>query len=446
MGQNKLKKNSDKGNVRNAIIVIAVITIEGMLAARFIYSIPLNNPPIRSDGQGYYMYLPAFFIYHDPEMHFIDELGTAILAKDGSYFQASTGAYVDKYTMGTAVMELPFFLLAHLITLVINPEAANGLSSLYQWFNIISGGVWFAVGSFFSYLIASRYSDKKSAIWALGLCTFGSNLFHFMSYDGSFSHVYSYAAIAIFLWYIIRIEERDAKGWEYLILGLLYGLIILVRLTDATVIILYGFFGITSWKGFVERIKKIFHPKRLLLPIAGAFIVFLPQMLYWYRTAGVFFMNSYGETDAGFIYWYCPKFLNVLFTLNKGVYFWCPLLLLCTVFFVIESKKVKELLFSLAVFYVIYLYVIASWWGYDFGCGFGHRIFVNIMPLFIIGGSLMINRLRTVKAAIRYSVYGVSALAICWTMILMFAYWYYVIPFANYTFNDIANAYKWFFG
>ena len=30
--------------------------------------------PTHSDGNGYYMYLPAFFVYHDPGMHFLDQL------------------------------------------------------------------------------------------------------------------------------------------------------------------------------------------------------------------------------------------------------------------------------------------------------------------------------------------------------------------------------------
>ncbi len=445
MGQNRLKKNSDKGKVRNAIIVIAVITIVGMLAARFIYSIPLNNPPIRSDGQGYYMYLPAFFIYHDPEMHFIDGLDR-VDAQDGTYYQTESGAYVDKYTMGTALLQSPFFLIAHLATLVVDKDGANGFTALYQWFNIISAAFWFFVGAFFSYKIASKYTEEKNAIWAVALCTFGSNLFHFFSYDACFSHVYSFALISIFIWLIIQVEQQEDKTWKLFILGLIYGFIMLVRVTDATVIILYGLFGVTSGKMFVDRMKKIFNPKRLLLPIAGAVIAFLPQMLYWLRTAGKLFLNSYGETDQGFIYWYCPKVLNVLFLVNKGIFFWCPLLLFFVVFAVIQRKKIKELFLPFIVFFLVYVYVVSSWWAYEFAGGFAHRIFVNIMSLFILFGSLAIERIREMKAVIRYTLYGVITLMICWTMVLMFAYWYYVVPFAGYTMNDIANAFRWFFG
>ena len=42
--------------------------------------------PIHSDGNGYYMYLPAVFVYHDPGMHFVEHLPEDISGFSGTFF------------------------------------------------------------------------------------------------------------------------------------------------------------------------------------------------------------------------------------------------------------------------------------------------------------------------------------------------------------------------
>ena len=65
--------------------------------------------PIHSDGNGYYMYLPAWFVYHDPGMHFVQNLPPDPSGFSGTFFPMPTGQVVDKYTMGVAILQMPFF-------------------------------------------------------------------------------------------------------------------------------------------------------------------------------------------------------------------------------------------------------------------------------------------------------------------------------------------------
>ncbi len=53
------------------------------------------------DGEAYYSYLPEYFL-------------------DGNW------EHFEKYPIGTAVCELPFFVAAHLLTLLTDPAAADG--------------------------------------------------------------------------------------------------------------------------------------------------------------------------------------------------------------------------------------------------------------------------------------------------------------------------------
>lgn len=83
----------------------------------YLYQIRnMSGDPIRSDGLGYYIYLPAKFIYHDLAFSFEHPFFSGLnIIEDG--------LVVNKYPIGTALMEVPFYFIADIIA---------GLSSNYQ--------------------------------------------------------------------------------------------------------------------------------------------------------------------------------------------------------------------------------------------------------------------------------------------------------------------------
>ena len=72
---------------------------------------------ISYDVSGYYMYLPAVFIYHDLKNFSYKK---TVLAKykptpnNNQAFQHESGNFVMKYSMGQAISFSPFFFVAHL--------------------------------------------------------------------------------------------------------------------------------------------------------------------------------------------------------------------------------------------------------------------------------------------------------------------------------------------
>ncbi len=426
------------------LYLFIAIAIAAIFATKYIYSVPLNYPPIRSDGHGYYMYLPAFFIYKDPKMQFlnqIDDVGSFAT----TYFQSNTGAMIDKYTMGTAILQSPFFLITHLITSVTSPEQATGFSRYYQWANIISACFWYVVGAWFSFKSACKFAKREYAALAVLLCTIGSNLFHYISYDASFSHVYSFALISIFVYLIIKTEGLSEKSrLGYFILGLCFGIIVLIRVTDVTIIMLYGLYGVSSFKSFIKRIKFLITPKRIIPLVIGAIIAFSPQIIYWYTMSGNFFLNSYGETDPGFAYWNNPKIFEVLFLVERGIFFWCPVLLIGVVGGVIQKEKMKNIFLPICLFFTMYVYVISSWWSYTLAGGYSHRIFVNIMSLFIIFMSVTLEKLDKTNKIFKISIRILLFFAILWNILCMYAYWRGIISFGGYHLIDIVNIFKWY--
>src|SRR3954449_5546903 len=78
---------------------------------------PSTTIPIRGDGVGYYMHLPALFIYGSLDAKIIvnEIYPEGPGATSGIVFYKPTNVYIGKYGLGEAIMMMPFFLLGHLV-------------------------------------------------------------------------------------------------------------------------------------------------------------------------------------------------------------------------------------------------------------------------------------------------------------------------------------------
>lgn len=108
---------------RRLRFLVAVFSI-GVAGVCIVNFGRLNKPPIRSDGVGYYLYLPAAFIYHDislkriAEVHFRGE----IPQWTGVTLYASTNKYLIKYPIGESLLLLPVYL--YIVCMVIVENAS----------------------------------------------------------------------------------------------------------------------------------------------------------------------------------------------------------------------------------------------------------------------------------------------------------------------------------
>ena len=87
------------------------------------------------DVFGYYLYLPAAFIYDDlAELKFTEEIMSKY-SPSGDFHHSTPqedGRQVLKYPIGMSVVYLPFFVLAHIFA-GLTDYAADGFSLPYQY-------------------------------------------------------------------------------------------------------------------------------------------------------------------------------------------------------------------------------------------------------------------------------------------------------------------------
>lgn len=189
---------------RYIIYFFAVVLL--LYSANIKWSKKHFKDTILSDGKGYYVYLPAVFIYHDLGFSFVDEIEKTYYDTNTKYDFRSywEGKAYSKYSVGVALLLSPFFIIAHLLSLLLG-YSADGYSQPYT--------IAVCIGALFYLLLGLTYLKKLLSLYKIGdtatvvaitSITFGTNLFYYTIVEPSMSHVYSFAFIAMFLYSTLR--------------------------------------------------------------------------------------------------------------------------------------------------------------------------------------------------------------------------------------------------
>jgi len=109
-----------------------------------------NNRFITGDGKGYYAHLPALIIYHDWDYRFMENYESTYYepANYAEFRNKVDGEWVNKYFAGVTLLMMPFFLVAHLVSLV-SGLPADGYNPVYQYSIALAALFWLWAGLYF---------------------------------------------------------------------------------------------------------------------------------------------------------------------------------------------------------------------------------------------------------------------------------------------------------
>lgn len=354
---------------------------------------------IAHDANGYYAYLPAVFIYHDLSFGFYDHLDKEKKTNINliyDYREHIGNHTVNKYYLGTAIAEMPFFLMAHSLSEPLGFES-DGFSKIYYVFISLAAIFYLMLGLFYlnKTLLLFEISEYIRAISILTIY-FGTHLFFYALFEPGMSHIYSFAFISMLIYYG-KNYFNSAKLKEIIILAGLIGIIILIRPVNILVLLLIPFLAENSvklWKGF----RFIFDQFawRLLLGMSIIFLVGFIQLLVYKIQTGDFIVYSYTEEGFNFM---DPHMLDILFSYKKGLFLYTPVLLLALFGWTNMYRKNKFEATGLLMFFFILTYVLASWWSWWYGGSFSSRVYVEYLPLF---GILLAHLLKGLKKKILF--------------------------------------------
>lgn len=442
-----------KRNFRKHFELIFFISLFlfSLLGTSAVYLLRLNGPPIRSDGMGYYVYLPSVFIYNDISLNkFVDAFTTFYGDEktdtwNGATIYEDSGKYLNKYPVGVAVMSLPFFLIGHAGTLILSNFSGvplDGFSDdLYHITQSVSGTFYAILGLFILKRFLDKYFSKYTVYITILLITFGTNLFHYFTYDASFSHAYSFFLFALFIFLTQKWHLKPSIR-NSIYMGLTTGLIAIVRPTNLLIILFFLLYGVGLKKLHLQLLEKIklylkSYSRILLIALSSLLIVSL-QIYYWYSITGKLFVYSYGNEYFDFTN---PQILNVLFSIQKGLFFWSPILLLSLVGLLLLNRYIKGMVLGIAVFMLVNIYVVSSWWAWSYGGSYGMRALVDSFPFFAILMAPVIQKVVIAKSKILKTSFLIFVLiALFLSIFMMIQYWRGYIPIDGTNIDVYLNA------
>jgi hypothetical protein len=384
------------------------------------------NKVLWSDGEGYYMYLPATFIYGDWKAWD----GTDGLHQIACCKVNAGGNVVTRYTYGVALMQTPFFLGGHIWAGLKNelktPPPADwaqqtdgqwtsemnqrlyskirghqtGFSDPYAHAILLGAAFYMALGLSFLKLSLRRIFRKEVALITTALIFLATNLFYYTAGEGSMSHVYSFCLFAAVLYHLPEwLRERTWR--RSFVIGLCFGLILLIRPTNLMLVLLFPLWNVNSMDLLRLRINQLWKAwSKVLAMMFAAAIIVVPQGFYWHGAFGSWIAWSYG--DEGFSNWMQPKMLKVLFSYQNGLFLYTPIMLVAMVGMVMAWKNRSFNSPLILLLFVLATYTFGSWWAWWFGGAFGHRCYVEFYALLAIPLAIVVQKFfETPKMAIR---------------------------------------------
>ena len=423
-----MQKRNNKSKI--AILLILLITV--LVSSNLNWGKDNYKAIIENDAKGYYAYLPALFIYKDLNFGFFKQMDQEKYYDKNLYYEyriAYKDKTINKYYCGTAVAELPFFLMAHAMTQMTDYDS-DGYSKLYPilaWVNSLSYNKYGLPPIFLNkIMILYGVNDWNRAI-ALVAGVFATNLFYYAVVEPGMSHIYSFAFVSIFIFHAKKfLLERESKYLLYL--SLVLGMIVLIRPVNGLVVFSLPFLA-GSFEVLKSSIMDIFSKWRNLILGILIFAATIFIQFFWYKAStGEFFVYSYG--GEGF-HFFAPHIFEILFSYKKGLFLYTPLYLLAFVACVFLWKRSRFEFFAWILFFLLITYVFSSWWMWYYGGSFSSRVYVEYLPLFMILFATLLAEAKTKTLRIALLSLTFVLLAIC--QIQTYQYRYYEIHWDQMT-------------
>ena len=344
------------------------------------------------DALGYYMYLPAAFIYHDARhLTWSDSLDRKYGLSGGTGFyqaQREGDHYVFKYLGGVAIIQVPFFAIGHIAARLLHyPQ--DGFSPPYQY-AITYGAILYAL---LALLVLRRvllyyFRDITVAI-ALVLTSLATNLIQYTAIDNAQSHGYIFLLYALVLLFTLRWHLRPRAAFAFAI-GYIVGLATICRPTEAIMLFIPILWNTQSKTASSQKWALVrSHRSHVVLAVVGGLLGILPQLLYWKFANGSFLYDVGSKWEFFAPHW------QVLFGGNKGWFIYTPI----TVFFIIGMFFMKKFPFRwpVLVFCLLNIWIIIAWDDWRYGGSYSTRALSQSYPVFALAIAAFIDSVRTTR-------------------------------------------------
>jgi len=414
----------------------------GLLSQIAIYTWTPPGPPIRSDGISYYVYLPSVVLDRSPRLWAVadEQYGGAFPEYTGIKRWPNTSWWLNPHPIGVAVLMLPWFVVAHALTWWSNLPP-DGFSLYYQMAASLSGLVYGVLGLWVLQRVLARAYPPGIVLATLVTLTFGTNLFHYLTFDATFSHAYGFMLMAALVAVTPRWLARPATGW-CVALGLTLGLLVLVRHSHALFALVPLLHGVGATTSMRARLAHLWNARAaVLFTGAVATVLVLPQLALYFAVTGQWVVSPYALLPAT-LHFDARRLLDVFISPAKGLFFWSPVWLVALSGFAAREGPAAVWRLPALACLGLLAGLIASWYDWQFGGSFGHRGFTDALPLVawpLAGALAWLWRGGLVRLAA-----GLAGAAVALHVFQMLQYWRGVVPYQDTTWDQYVSMFlRW---
>lgn len=369
----------------------------------------VDEREISWDILGYYLYLPATFIHNDPlftDTSWLKEENDKRQLAGTLYMVSSNdeGEPMYFFLMGTAILYLPFFLMAHFYSFLMGIPM-NGFEMPYQYFMVAGGVIYTIIGLIFlRKILTNFFSDRISSILLL-VVVFGTNYIHHLTLKNLETGTLLFMFCNIITWYTIKWHNNQLPKYLFFI-GISVVLMGLVKPTEIVIFLLPLFWNVTSIQTFKEKIALLLkHKKTIILVVLVCFLLVLPQISYWFIKTGSLIYDTYKNPGVGLDV-LSPHFWNVLFSYRKGWLLYTPIMLFSLVGFYFLYQHNRKIFFAILIYTSCSFLLISSWSEWWYGSAFSVRPLITLYPLLLISMGYFVQFVATKARFIQVIVGG----------------------------------------
>jgi hypothetical protein len=379
-----MKKFISQYIIQITIIMSAVILV--WVSANLKWGDERWNSNLDNDQSGLYAYLPAIFIYHDLSFDFYKDRAESS-GKDYLFYNRNkehNNGVVNKYYAGTALAQMPFFLIGHCVSKILS-KPLDGYSSYYLIFIQVAAIFYALLGQLFLVGILSFYRvSKKITALVIFAAVFGTNIYYYVTNEPGMSHVYSFAFITLFAYCVIRFFDKPRRQY-FLMAMFALGIVILIRPVNILILLSIPFLA-GDWQKLKNGFQFLFKSYWILITgiIITTLVVSIQLIIYKIQT-GDFIVYSYAGEGFNFS---DPNILNFILSYRKGFLVYTPLFFISLMGMYIIHRQSQFQFYSLVLFLFIVIYILSSWWQWYYGGSFGSRAFIDYYVFMFIPAAL----------------------------------------------------------
>ena len=420
----------------------------------------LLQPWVTSDGIGHYSYVRSLVFDHDVDFrnefaHYntvSSRFGPPTLEGDEASpsrhvclnpvietpVRTATGLTWNPWPVGSALLWAPFVLATWPIVeglRTLGVQIANdGYGLPYALAVGLGTVVYGVIGLVLCMQLCARYFSSTASLLAVLATWFGSTFVFYLFVMPSYAHVNSMFAVTWFVWHWHRYFHDRATaptGAAAFVLGLIGGLMMAVQWTNVTFLVTFGALAARSvWTSARPRGALGSLLRYGILLTAGWLVTFAPQLAVNKILYGGVLADP--QPPGFFSSLTSPHILGVLFSSDRGLVFWTPLVLVCLAGLAFCPRPARLLAGMLGLNFLLQLYINASVDTWTGDSAFGQRRFTNLTLLFVLGLTALLARLENTRDPagrwLRPLRVALPAAFVVWNMLLIVQYVLWIAP------------------